>query len=249
MTSIDLNADIGEGISTDQELITLVSSVNISCGAHAGSEADIAAAIQGAQQSGIAIGAHPSYPDRDHSGRRTLDISWAALQESLLTQLHYLGDMVSRYGAHLQHIKFHGALYNDAARNPELADALCAWISSFDASLSLVGLAGGQQQLAARRHGMQFIAEAFVDRAYLPDGTLVPRSQPGAVLHNADHAIAQALSIVRDQQLKANDGQIITVQADSLCIHGDTPDALVFARALRDALEAADIAVKPIARR
>jgi len=239
MATIDLNADVGEGYATDEELLTLVSSANISCGAHAGSEQDIKAAIRSALANGVRIGAHPSYPDREHMGRQSLSISHARLRASLLQQLHDLAETVRSCGGVLQHIKLHGALYNDAARQPELADAVCRWITEFDHSLWVVGLAGGHQQAAAQRHGLRFLAEAFADRAYQADGTLVPRDQHGAMLADAELAVQQALSIVQHRTVISICGHNIPLAADTLCIHGDTSHAIAIARQLRTRLSEA----------
>jgi len=245
MTQIDLNADVGEGYDHDDTLLELVSSANISCGAHAGSERDIRAAINSALRHGLSIGAHPSYPDWQHMGRKSLAISRSALRDSLLQQLTYLAELVQRSGGSVTHIKPHGALYNDAAGDPELADMLCSWVAEFDPSLVLVGLAGGQQQAAAARHGLRSLAEADVDRAYQSDGTLMPRSQPGALFTDITQAVQQAMSIVLHRQVTAGDGQPITVKADTLCIHGDTDNALELASTLREQLAEAGIVISP----
>lgn len=243
MKHIDLNADLGEGGPCDRELLTLVSSANISCGAHAGTEHDIRQAIEHALLSQVRIGAHPSYPDRASMGRRSLTISEAQLRDSIQQQLSLLKQFVQEAGGILQHVKAHGALYNDAAQDPLLADSLCAWIKEFDPTLAVVGLADGHMKDAAQRNNQRFYAEAFVDRAYQPDGKLLPRDQKGAVLHDAEHAIRQTLSIIQQGTALSHCGQPIALSADTFCIHGDTPEALCFAQLLSDRLTQSGIRV------
>ncbi|ALO47021.1 5-oxoprolinase subunit PxpA [Pseudohongiella spirulinae] len=243
MTQIDLNADLAEGGPCDKALLTLVSSANISCGAHAGTERDILHAIDCALRSQVRIGAHPSYPDRESMGRRSMKLPTAQLRDSIHSQLNRLSRLVQASGGSLQHVKAHGALYNDAAQDPELADELCAWIKEFDPTLAVVGLAGSYMKEAARRHGQRFYAEAFVDRAYQPDGKLLPRDQKGAVLHNAEHAIMQTLSIIQKGTVLSHCGQQVTLSADTFCIHGDNPEALQLAQSLVDRLTRSGIRV------
>lgn len=241
--SIDLNADLGEGSAYDAELVPLVSSVNVSCGAHAGSAADITAALQAAADHGVQVGAHPSYPDRLHVGRRSLIMSPRELRDSLLMQLESLAEHSIRVGVPLRHVKPHGALYNDAARDAELAARFCDVITSFDRDLVVVGLAGSQLPNAAAEAGLRWRAEAFADRRYSSDGSLVSRSDPGALLDNPLDAAAQAISIIQNGQVLTADGNVVAVTASTLCIHGDTPGAPDFARALRAALTDRNITI------
>lgn len=243
MKEIDLNADLGEGGPSDQALLTLVSSANISCGAHAGTDDDIQRAIEQARLNQVRIGAHPSYPDREFMGRRSLTMPHAQLRDSVQTQLNRLAEFVAESGDRLQHVKAHGALYNDAAQNPELAEALCVWIKEFNPDLAVVGLAGSHMRDAARRHGLRYYSEAFVDRAYQPNGQLLPRDQRGAVLHDAEQAITQTLSIIQQGSVLSHCGQTVPLSANTLCIHGDTPDALLFAQTLVQRLSDAGIRV------
>lgn len=242
--TIDLNADLGEGAGHDADLLPLVSSVNISCGAHAGDDIDIVSALEQATQRQIAIGAHPSYPDRDFLGRRSLTMSPTELRATVLAQLESLSERAIRAGSRLQHMKPHGALYNDAAVHKELAQQLCEIVTEFDRGMIVVGLAGGQLLDAARDAGLPWRAEAFVDRRYQADGTLVSRSHPAALLTNEAEAVAQAMSIIQHRQVATLDGGNLNVTAQTLCIHGDTPGALLFARQLRAALDAAGIDVR-----
>jgi UPF0271 protein len=233
---IDINADLGEGGNFDRELLTLVSSANISCGAHAGTEHNIRQAIVWAMAHNVAIGAHPSYPDKEHWGRRSLSITGAELYKSLLSQLQWLQTLVHEHGGHLQHVKPHGALYNDAAKNLQLAELIARCVKDFDPSLILVGLAGGKALEAGQRAGLRVCAEAFVDRRYQANGTLLARIDKRALISDAAEAIQQALSLATGSAISAYDGSSITIQADTLCIHGDSAQALEFATQLHSSL-------------
>ncbi|MBC54881.1 MAG: hypothetical protein CMQ34_13720 [Gammaproteobacteria bacterium] len=241
---IDLNADLGEGGDHDNALLALVSSANISCGAHAGSEADIRAALQTAKQYGVRIGAHPSYPDRDNMGRKVMAMPVKQLQKSLRAQLTHLHNLASDASVVIRFVKPHGALYNQAARDLTLATHVVSAIKAFDSSLTLVGLAGSQLLRAGRDAGLSTCAEAFVDRAYQTDGSLLPRSHAGAVLVDTELAVQQALHIITRQCVQTHDGQTIPMRADTLCIHGDTPQALSFAKALHQRLGEAGIRIR-----
>lgn len=233
---IDTNADLGEGGEFDQELLTLVSSANISCGAHAGSEQDIRQAIAWAIENRVTIGAHPSYPDRENFGRHSLLIAPAVLRKSLMWQLHWLETLVNEAGGRLQHVKPHGALYNDAARDLKLAELVAHCVRDFDPSLVLVGLAGGKLLDAGQAVGLRVSAEAFVDRRYQADGSLVPRSHECALITDTMEALDQALRIAAGEPVATVDGGRIQIRADTLCIHGDSAHALEFARAVNQIL-------------
>ena len=245
--SIDINADLGEGDAFDRELLMLVSSANISCGAHAGSPQDIQQAIRGAIENGVSIGAHPSYPDRDHWGRRSLSLSAGQLRATLMSQLQWLETQVRELGGQLRHIKPHGALYNDAARNAQLAGQIAGCVRSFDPSLILVGLAGGELLIAGERAGLRVAAEAFVDRRYQADGSLVPRTHPLALIESEEEALNQALALANHLPVTAVDGSLLSIKADTLCIHGDSDHALQFASVVKSALTSQGIAVRALA--
>ena len=244
---IDLNADVGESfgpwpMGADAELIPLVSSVNVACGAHAGDPATILRTVELAAGLGVAIGAHPGYPDLAGFGRRDLDMTAADLRASLIVQLGAVEAAARVAGTAIRHVKPHGALYNRAARDPELAATIAEAVRDVDAGLVLVGLAGSASIAAAREAGLAVAAEAFADRRYEPDGSLRSRRLPGAVLEPAD-AAAQAVAIARDGAVTASDGSRLAVRADTICIHGDSPDAVGIARAVVAALAAAGIRV------
>jgi len=241
---IDLNADLGEGAPHDTELLALVSSASISCGVHAGDPDTMAAAIRQALAHGVRIGAHPSFPDREHCGRTRMQLPFAQLRNHLLYQLGAMNVLVKAQGGRLVHVKPHGALYNQAAEDRQLAEDLVLIVQEFDASLALVGLAGGELLYTTRQVGMRFIAEAFADRRYTSSGTLVPRTDARALIHDPQEALAQSLEIITDGFVTAVDGSRVPVEADTLCLHGDTPEALQFAQTLRAAFEKAGIEIR-----
>jgi UPF0271 protein len=242
-TSVDLNADVGEGCGQDGALMPLVSSANIACGLHAGDAGTMREAVQLARDHGVAIGAHPSFPDRDHFGRREMALSARDLHECIVAQLRSLAEVAAAAGAALRHVKPHGALYNMAARDQSLAEAVAVAIRSIDPSLLIFGLAGSALVKTASRMGLRAVGEAFADRAYGPDGSLVPRDHAGSVLQDASVVASQAVAIVREQGVVAVDGSRIRVDADTICIHGDTPEAPALAKRVRAALAAAGITV------
>ena len=241
---IDLNADLGEGAPHDRELLSIVSSANISCGAHAGDANTIANAIGLAKAHGVRIGAHPSFPDRENIGRKAMQMPPSSLRNHLLYQLHALRGMVHTQGAQFTHIKPHGALYNQAATDKKLAEQLALILQEFDPQLAVVGLAGGELLRSVRQLGMTAIAEGFADRRYAADGTLVPRSQPHAIIHDPQQAVAQCLEMIGEGRVTTREGQRVDVQVDTVCLHGDTAEALIFAQSLADALDKAGIAIK-----
>lgn len=243
MMHIDLNADLGEGGPHDRELLALVTSANISCGVHAGDPDTIAAAIRLAIAHHVRIGAHPSFPDRANFGRSEMRLPFATLRNHILYQLGAIDALVKAQGAQLSHIKPHGALYNQAASDPVLAEDLAMIFQEFNPALAIVGLAGGALVHAARQANLPVVSEVFADRTYTLFGTLVPRSEPGAVIHDPQQAIAQSLTMIREGHVMSVDGHRVNVQADTLCIHGDTPQALEFAKQLRAAFEEAGITV------
>ncbi len=244
MAEIDLNADLGEGAPCDEELLTIVSSANIACGGHAGDEATMAETVRMAIANGVAVGAHPGYPDKDGFGRESAYLRGAALYESLTEQVAALADIAAALGARIAHVKPHGALYNDAVRDRELADVIARVVAEAPGSPSFTGMAGTELEKAADAHGLDFIAEAFVDRAYEPDGTLVSRKEPGAVHEDLAVATTQAVRLAVEGKTTARNGEQVSVRADTLCIHGDTPGAAEKARAVRDVLESHGVTIR-----
>lgn len=244
---IDLNADLGEGCAHDEALLALVSSANIACGWHAGDAKTMRQCVRWALAQGVAIGAHPSFPDREHFGRREMQLPPDEIVANLLYQIGALAAIVRAEGGRLAHVKPHGALYNQAVREPELAAALCEAVRLFDPALKFFGLAGSGMIDAARRAGLQPVEEVFADRAYHADGSLVSRTLPGALIEDEAQAWAQTLSLVRDKRVTAIDGRTVPVNAQSVCLHGDGPHALAFARRIRQRLEEEGVAVRAVA--
>ena len=246
MTTIDLNADLGEGEACDAELLQVVSSCNIACGGHAGDAESIEATVREALARGVNVGAHPAYPDREGFGRRSRFMSGEPLRDALRSQLDDFGRAAARLGATVTHVKPHGTLYTDAVVDAELADIIAGVVAEVPGRPTLVGQPETALESAAEAHGLGFIAEAFVDRAYQPNGQLVPRSQPGAVHGDIAQIQRQAVSLARDGTVQCPDGSMVPVRADTLCIHGDTPGAAAAARAVRDALEHEGIEIRGI---
>jgi UPF0271 protein len=250
--TIDLNADLGEGFGAwragdDDALLALVSSANVACGFHAGDPVVMRRTVEAAAARGVAVGAHPGYPDLLGFGRRDLAASPEEVTAYVLYQVGALAAFCAAAGTRLRYVKPHGALYNRAARDPATARAVAEGVRLADPSLVVLGLAGSHLVRAAEEAGLRAAAEAFVDRGYLADGSLVPRGQPGATLHDADAVAARAVRMVREGAVTAADGAEVVVRPHSLCVHGDNPDAPAILAAVRAALAGAGIAVAPFA--
>ncbi|MGI9237684.1 MAG: LamB/YcsF family protein [Woeseiaceae bacterium] len=249
MATIDLNADLGEGDAYDDELLRIVTSCNIACGGHAGDQSSMAATVRAAMINGVNVGAHPGYPDHEGFGRVSGFLAGDELYASLTEQVTALADIAVQLGARLTHVKPHGALYNDAIADRERADVIARVVAEMHGELAFVGMANTELQLAAERHGLAFVAEAFVDRAYEADGTLVRRSEPGAVHAELSVISTQAVRLAKEGRVTARNGEVIEVQADTLCIHGDTPGAAEAARAVRDVLDNQGIEIRAHSKR
>lgn len=235
MITIDLNADLGEGGRDDAALMTLVSSVNIACGFHAGDAQTMQRCVRDAIKHGVAIGAHPGFPDRENAGRLAMDLPPETVYAQTLYQIGALEAIARAQQGVLRHVKPHGMLYNQAAKDPQLADAIARAVRDCHPQLILVGLAGSELIRAGERLGLATRQEVFADRGYQPDGSLVPRSRPGALITDASQSLAQTLEMVRQGSVRAIDGSTARVQADTVCLHGDGEHALQFARRLRAA--------------
>ncbi len=245
---IDLNCDLGESFGAwrmgdDANAMQHISSANIACGFHAGDPATMRATVAAAVRYGVAIGAHPSLPDLQGFGRREMQVSAADVHAMVLYQVAALSGFATAAGARLSHVKPHGALYNMSARNPVVADAIAEAVADFDSTLILVGLSGSESIKAAERRGLRVAHEVFADRRYREDGSLMPRSFAGAVINDIDQAVSQALNLATRGEVIANDGSMIRLAVDTLCLHGDREDAAEFARRLRLALDAASVEV------
>lgn len=250
MRTIDLNSDLGEGygawsMGDDPAMLEIVSSANIACGFHAGDPLTIRATVTAAAARGVAVGAHVSYPDRVGFGRRAMDVTPAELTADVIYQIGALQGIARAAGTRVAYVKPHGALYNTIATNARQADAVIAAIREIDPALALMGLAGTQVLSRAADAGLATVAEAFGDRAYAPDGQLVSRRQPGAVLHDAEAVAARMLRLARDGVIEAIDGSTLRLTADSICVHGDSAGAVEMARRIRETLVAGGIAIAP----
>jgi UPF0271 protein len=251
MATIDLNSDMGEGygpwpMGADERLAPLVSSINVACGFHASDPGTMRRTVRLAKRHGVAVGAHPSYPDRVGFGRRALGATPDEVRDDVTYQVGALWAFCRAEGLPLRHVKPHGALYNAAARDEALATAICEAVRAIDPALVLVALAGSRMLGVARRLGLRAAGEAFADRAYTPEGELLPRQEPGAVLHDPAVVAARAVRMARERKVSAVDGTVVTVDAETICLHGDTPGAAELAAAVRAALDREGIAIRPL---
>jgi UPF0271 protein len=249
---MDLNADVGErpdalADGREEALLRQLTSANIACGGHAGDAASMDALVRLAARHGIAVGAHPGYPDRAQFGRAVMEIPPGRLRASIREQVAALAEAARRHGARLAHVKPHGALYNAAASDPALASLVAAAVADVIPGATLVGLAGSAMLDAWRAAGFAVAAEAFADRRYEPDGTLRPRRFPDALITDPDEAAAQALAIARDGRVTAWDGRAVNVRADTLCVHSDTPGAAETVAAIRRVFRDYGILLAPLA--
>lgn len=248
--NIDLNSDLGESygawrMGDDAAMLAVVSSANVACGFHAGDPAGILATLRAAAERGVSVGAHVSYPDLAGFGRRNMDMSSADLRASVIYQIGALQGLASAAGTRVRYVKPHGALYNFIARDERQARDVIAAVQAVDRALGLVVLAGSALAGWARDAGLRTIEEAFADRGYRADGSLVPRDQPGAVLHDSEAVAARMVQLAREGTVTASDGSVVRITADSICVHGDSPGAVAMAQRVRERLAAAGIAIRP----
>jgi len=251
MTTIDLNCDLGEGfgaytLGDDVALMRVVSSANVACGFHAGDPRTMRRGVEMARAAGVAVGAHPGFPDRVGFGRRDLGATAEEMTTDVLYQIGALAAFCAAEGLALQHVKPHGALYNLAARDRHVADAVVAAIARFDPTLILFAPPGSAMVQAASEHNLRVAREIFADRAVEPDGRLVARGAPGAVITESEAVIARTLRMIRTGRVTAINGQEIELTGETICVHGDTPDAVAILGSLRAALEAEGIGVRPV---
>jgi UPF0271 protein len=244
---VDLNADVGEWDAgpppAEVELMGVISSANIACGVHAGHESAIATTVELAVRHSVAVGAHPSLDDREHFGRRDVAISPAEAFTLVSTQVRAVARIAAAHDVRLRHVKPHGALYNMAARDRRIADAVAAAVLACDPELVLFGLSGSELIAAGTSTGLRTASEVFADRGYLANGALAPRSVAGALIDDADIVAGRAVAMVCDHHVIALDGTRVRVSAQTICVHGDTAGAAVLARRIRAALEAAGVLV------
>ncbi len=249
--TIDLNADAGESfgawsLGADRELFSFISSANIACGWHAGDPAVMERTIALAIGAGLGMGAHPGYPDIQGFGRRSMGMSGDEIYGAMLCQIGALSAFAVAAGTRLRHVKAHGALYNDAARSPVAAKAIARAVAAFDPGLILVGLPASEMERAAGEFGLAFAREFFADRGYRDDGSLVPRSEPGALIHDEGVCVERVLRMVGDGTVISVTGREISARVDTVCLHGDNPEAIAFARALSSALRSSGVEICPV---
>jgi UPF0271 protein len=245
---VDFNCDLGEGVGDDAAILPFISSASIACGFHAGSPQTMQTTVALCQAHGVAIGAHPAFQDRENFGRTARDISANEAYALTLYQVSALDGFVRAAGARLHHVKPHGALYNQAARDRILADAIAVAVRDYDPGLILYGLAGSASTAAGEALGLQVAHEAFAERRYEADGTLTPRSRPDASIEDVATAAAQVRQMLQQGAVTARTGEQVPLRADSICLHGDRPGAAVFAHGLRTAIESAGFTVHSMER-
>lgn len=249
MVAVDLNCDMGEStagqkIGNDERIMPFISSANIACGFHGGDPQVIAATIDLAKKNQVAIGAHPSFPDLGNFGRKEMDLDPQAIRNLIIYQVSAMKGMAESMNAVLTHVKPHGALYNMAARRQDYAEAIADAVMTIDPSLVLFGLSGSKMLSAAAEIGLRTCAEVFADRSYQDDGSLTPRTQPGAIITDVHQSVQQVVGMVKEGRVKSMNGRWIELKADTICIHGDTPGAAEYAKAIRHGLEEAGIFIK-----
>ncbi|MBI2828436.1 MAG: LamB/YcsF family protein [Acidobacteria bacterium] len=250
---VDLNGDVGEASSggpagQDPALMPHITSASVACGFHAGDPGVMRATVALARAHGVAVGAHPGFPDPEGFGRRELQLSPRDVEDFVVYQVGALAAIAAGQGVRLQHVKPHGALFNMAVRDGSLADAIARAAAVIDRALILFGLPGSEMVAAGKRAGLRTASEGFADRAYQPDGTLVPRHLEGSVLRDADSVVRRVIRMVRDQVVEAIDGTVVPLAVDTICVHGDTPGAGDLAARIRAALDEAGVEVKAIGR-
>ena len=250
---IDLNSDVGESfgaytIGHDAGLMTSITSANVAAGFHGGDPTVLRNTIRLATQHGVAVGAHPGFPDLIGFGRRDLHVTPREAEDFVLYQIAAVAGVAAAEGVRLQHVKPHGALFTMAVKDAQLADAIARAVAAFDKTLILFGLPGSEILKAGRASGLRVAAEVFADRGYEPDGQLASRRKPGAVIHDASLVVARAVRMVKERRVVAMDGTVVPLEADTMCVHGDTPGSDELAAKIRAGLEAAGVTVNAIGR-
>lgn len=248
---VDLNADLGESfgafvIGHDAAVLRSITSANIACGFHGGDPSVIRRTVRMALAGRVAVGAHPGFPDLVGFGRREMRVAEGDLEDLVLYQIGALGGIVSAEGGSLHHVKPHGALYNMASRERSIASAIVRAVRGFDPTLILFAQSGSQLARAGLAAGLRVACEVFADRAYQPDGTLVPRQEGGAVIEDPDAVVTRVIRMVRDRRVAASDGSLVPVTVDTICVHGDTPGSAELAARIRAGLEAAGITLRSV---
>ncbi|WP_126284801.1 5-oxoprolinase subunit PxpA [Burkholderia stagnalis] len=237
MRVIDLNVDLGEGCANDDELLAYATSINVACGWHAGDAVTMMRTCAAALKKSIRIGAHPSYPDRENFGRKSLKLPASEIYAGVLYQIGSLNGIVKAMGGKLSHVKPHGALYNDAERDSETAEAIVVAVRDIDPTLEIYGLAGGQLVRLACRYGIAARHEAFADRGYSSSGHLIPRGAPAAMIEDVGEAISRVEELAMNGRVTADDGRWLEIPVETICLHGDGPHAVTFAKGVKSVLD------------
>lgn len=246
MLTVDINCDMGEGAGNDELIMPFISSANISCGYHAGDENVMKQTIELALENNVAIGAHPSFFDKENFGRTEIHLSPREIYDLIILQLRTINEIIKTKNAKLHHVKPHGALYNMSARDRVIANAIANAVKDFDDDLILFGLSGSHSIKEAERLNLKTASEVFADRTYQDNGTLTSRSQPSALIETVERSVAQVLQMIKQKKVTAVNGKTISIIADTICIHGDGKNAVEFAKAIYQALKENNIAVKAI---
>jgi UPF0271 protein len=246
MLTIDINCDMGEGIGNDAEIMPFISSANIACGYHAGNEKTMKQTIELAVKNNVAVGAHPSFFDKENFGRTEMSLPADEIYDLIILQLRTIDKVANSFGATLHHVKPHGALYNMSARDPVIAKAIAVATRDFDDHIILFGLSGSHSISEANAINLKTVSEVFADRTYQDDGSLTPRSEPGAIVEGVDECVQQVLQMVRERTVTSVNGKTIPIIADTICIHGDVKHAAVLAKAIYQTLKQKSIDIKAI---
>lgn len=240
---VDLNCDLGEGCTTDAAIMPFISSANIACGYHAGNEETIRQTLLLAKQFNVSAGAHPSYPDRENFGRKEMELPLQEIKSMIIAQIELVKKLAEETGLQLQHVKPHGALYNKAAKDINIATIIAEAVKEVDSKLILFGLANSESGKAAKKAGLVFYNEVFADRTYTDEGLLTPRSEVNAMIKTNEEAIAQVLQMISKGTVTSTSGHIIPIQADTICIHGDGEHAVSFAQHINSIILASNIQI------
>lgn len=242
---VDLNCDLGEGCTTDSAIMPFISSANLACGYHAGNEAIIKQTLLLAKKFNVAIGAHPSYPDKANFGRKEMNLPLQEIKSIVIAQIELVKKLAEEIGLQLQHVKPHGALYNTAARDINIATIIAEAVKEVDSKLILFGLANSELGKAAEKVGLNFYNEVFADRTYTDEGKLTPRTASNALIVTKEAAIEQVLRMIQKEEVLSTSGKIVPIKADTICIHGDGVHAVDFAKHINKLIQASNIRISP----
>jgi UPF0271 protein len=245
MTTIDLNCDLGEGCGSDAELMRYISSANIACGFHAGNEDTMRRTVELALENGVALGAHPGYADPENFGRTQMNLAPAEVRQLIFDQLDALKRVCEPLGTTIRHVKPHGALYNQAAKDRELASSVVEAVSEWDRNLIFYGLSGSEMITEAEKVGLRTASEVFADRTYRSDGSLTPRSEPNALITETETSVLQVLDMIRYGRVRSTDAIMVAIKCETVCLHGDGDHAVEFASLIREKLETEGFTIAP----